>query len=92
MFYVLFFLVAGILVGVMLHKRTWLPSVSEKVTTIAIFLLLFTLGIKAGADRSIMGQLDTLGLTALGISMFALAGSVVVGWIVYVYFFKKQKL
>jgi len=91
MFNVLFFLLAGILVGVAFHKRTWLPKISEKLSALAIYLLLFTLGIKAGSDRTIMSRLDTLGLTALGISLFAIAGSVLTAWVVYKYFFKDLK-
>lgn len=91
MFNVLFFLLAGILVGIVLHKHTWLPPVAEKLSTIAIYLLLFTLGIKAGSDRTIMSRLDTLGLTALGISLFAIIGSVLTAWVVYKYFFKDLK-
>ena len=81
----------GILVGVAFHKRTWLPKISEKLSTITIYLLLFSLGIKAGADRTIMSQLDTLGLTALGISLFATIGSVLTACVVYKYFFKDLK-
>jgi uncharacterized membrane protein YbjE (DUF340 family) len=91
MFNVLYFLVAGILIGVLFHRQTWLPKVSEKLSTIIIYLLLFTLGIKAGSDRNVMSRLDTLGITALEISLFAVFGSVLTAWVVYTYVFKKIK-
>ncbi len=64
---------------------------SEKLSTITIYLLLFTLGLKAGSDNKIMSSLDTLGLTALGISLFALTGSVLAVWGIYKYVFKEIK-
>lgn len=91
MYQVLFFLLAGIIVGIAFHKRLWLSKVSEKLSSITIYLLLFTLGLKAGSDKMIMSQLDTLGLTALGISFFTIFGSVFTAWTMYKFVFKDLK-
>ena len=90
MFNVLIYLGLGIIAGIALHKVKQAASVLEKLTTVAIYLLLFTLGVKAGSDRSITSQLHTLGLTALLISAFAIAGSVGVAWVTYKLFFKDK--
>jgi hypothetical protein len=39
----------------------------------------------------VMSRLDTLGITALEISLFAVFGSVLTAWVVYTYVFKKIK-
>jgi hypothetical protein len=87
-FSVLFFLVGGIVIGAIFHKRTWLASVSGKLSMVAIYLLLFALGLKAGSNKVILTHLSSLGLTALMISLFAVTGSVFVAWMVYRYVFK----
>lgn len=90
MFNVLIYLGLGIIAGIGLHKVKQTAPILEKLTTVAIYLLLFTLGVKAGSDRSITSQLHTLGLTALLISAFAIAGSVGVAWVTYKLFFKDK--
>ena len=90
MFDVLIYLGIGIVVGIVLHKFKWISPLIEKLTTIAIYLLLFTLGLKAGLNKAIMSQLHTLGLTALLISIFAMAGSVGIAWITFKLFFKNK--
>ena len=91
MFYVLFFLGLGVLSGVILHKIKWISPVTEKCVSVAIFLLLFTLGLKAGLNKSIVSQLHTLGLTALIISVFAILGSSFIALMTYKLFFKDKE-
>ena len=88
---VLLFLISGIVGGIILRKFSWLPKLTERFITITIYLLLFTLGIKAGADKNITSQLQTLGITALLISSFAITGSVFLVWFVFKYFFKNNQ-
>jgi Kef-type K+ transport system membrane component KefB len=90
MFSILIYLGAGIIVGILLHKLTWVSKVLEKLTSLTIYLLLFSLGLSAGLNKVITSQLHTLGLTACTISLFAMAGSVGVAWVVYKLFFNKQ--
>lgn len=91
MFNVLYFLAGGILVGVILHRLDWISKLSEKLSGIIIYLLLFTLGLKAGSDKSVMSRLDSLGLTALEISLFTVMGSVLMAWFVYSFIFKQKE-
>ena len=47
-----------------------------KVQLIAIVILVFTMGSRIGADKSIVASLDSIGITALVITAFVFAGSV----------------
>lgn len=88
---VLFFLVAGIILGWFFRSYVNATKISEKLITITIFLLLFTLGLKAGADNRITSQLPTLGLTALLISLFAIGGSILVTWLYEKFFYQRKQ-
>ena len=90
MFTVIICLGIGIITGILLHKIKWMAPLLEKLTITAIYLLLFTLGLKAGLDKTITSQLHTLGFTALLISTFTLAGSVFMAWVTYKLFFKDK--
>jgi uncharacterized membrane protein YbjE (DUF340 family) len=92
MILVIAFLLAGIVLGFTIREKKKLKSKFDKSINISIYLLLFTLGIKAGSDDTIVRQLHSLGLTALIISLFAIAGSVLIAWLTYSLFFKKEKL
>ena len=88
---VLLFLFIGIVIGVVLRKVKHLSVISERLIHVTIYLLLFTLGVKAGADRNVMNQLQYLGLTSFLISCFAIAGSVFLVWVVFTIFMKKKQ-
>jgi Kef-type K+ transport system membrane component KefB len=90
MFNVLLFLGGGILVGLLFRNVESATRIVNKTTTVAIYLLLFLLGLKSGADKLIMNNLHTLGLTAFLISFFAIAGSVCTAWLTYVLFFRTK--
>jgi uncharacterized membrane protein YbjE (DUF340 family) len=82
MWNVLFFLAGGILMGWLLRNHDKTLLVSERFLTIAIFFLLFLLGIKAGSNKNIMGHLGTLGISSLWISLFSIAGSILVVYVI----------
>lgn len=66
----------GILVGsrrgVREKKLAWLG----RLQTVALILLILCLGIELGADEQVVASLGTIGLSALVITLAALAGSV----------------
>lgn len=90
MFDVLIFLMLGIVAGAAAHKLKPVEPIVHRSITIAVYLLLFTLGLNAGLNKIIISQLHTLGLTALLISTFAIAGSVGAAWITFKLFFKAK--
>ncbi len=83
-------MISGIIVGFLVKSKKRLVKGNDKLTTWAIYALLFLMGIGIGANKTIMGSLHTLGLKALAISLGAIAGSVLLGWVTYKLFFKRS--
>ena len=54
------------------RKLNWLG----RVQTVALILLILALGIEIGADEQVISSLGSIGLSALAITLLALAGSV----------------
>lgn len=72
----------GIVAGRLLRARPRLLRAADSVGAVAIYLLLFLLGLSVGGDPSIMGALEELGTQALVLSVGSVAGSVLVAAIV----------
>lgn len=66
----------GYIVGSKLKKSEKNFSWTGKVQFVAIVLLVFTMGSRIGADKSIIASLDSIGITAFITTVFVLAGSV----------------
>lgn len=78
------------LLGFLLRQRKKLISANEKLITYAIYLLLFMMGVSIGSNQQIMGSLSSLGITALLVSIGAVVGSILLGFIVSKLFFKSK--
>lgn len=85
---VLLLMLAGMLTGFLLRRETTILKINEKLTSLAIYVLLFLLGISVGLNKMIIQHLDRIGLQALLITIGAISGSVVALWILYRHFFK----
>lgn len=68
----------GVFTGYSFRKRK-LRFVNPVITGL-IWILLFLLGTEVGGNRMIIEGLHTLGLQALGITLAAVAGSVLCAW------------
>ncbi|MCR5745622.1 MAG: lysine exporter LysO family protein [Bacteroidales bacterium] len=68
-------LLAGFLFGLLLKGRVKLPT--SAITMASICLLLFILGLEIGGNEELLGNLPTMGLTALIVTVLAVLGSVV---------------
>lgn len=79
---------AGMLLGFLLRQRKKLMSANEKLITYAIYLLLFMMGVSIGSNQQIINSLSSLGITALLVSVGAVAGSILLGFFVSKLFFK----
>ena len=90
MFKIVFIMLGGVATGYLMRKRNlkWVTG----AITVAIWLLLFLLGIAVGLNGEILNNLDTIGIQALILSVFAVTGSVVLAKVVYCRFFKKEDL
>jgi uncharacterized membrane protein YbjE (DUF340 family) len=71
-------MLSGVVAGYFLRNRN-MKWVSRMVMAL-IWVLLFLLGIEVGANDSIINGLHTIGLEALLITVFALAGSLLGAW------------
>lgn len=80
-------MLGGALAGFLLRKKK-LGWVSQFIM-IAIWILLFLLGIAVGHNEEILNNLDTIGWQALVLSIGAVLGSVLLAGVVYRFFFKK---
>ncbi|MCL3779427.1 DUF340 domain-containing protein [Prolixibacteraceae bacterium JC049] len=84
---VLILMAAGIAVGLFIDKYPKLIKKVDQLITWSIYLLLFLLGIAVGVNDKIINNLDTIGVSALVITVGAVLGSVCMAWVVYKFFF-----
>lgn len=71
-------ILGGILTGRLLLGRRL--AFVQPLITVIIWALLFLLGVEAGSDPAVVGGLATLGVTALGLFAFSVAGSILASW------------
>lgn len=90
MFKVIAVMALGVIVGRTLKSKN--IGFMGKAISVLIWLLLFLLGVSVGANGEIMGSLDTIGVSAIILSLFAVLGSVIAAWVVYKYIFKKNHI
>ena len=79
-------LLAGFLFGLLLKGRVKLPT--SAITMASICLLLFILGLEIGGNDELLGNLPTMGLTALIVTVLAVLGSIVLARL----FTKKEEM
>ena len=91
MLIILVLLAAGIFFGRMIRNNTYGLKLIDRITTASIYLLLFLMGISIGSNKEIVSNLSKLGITALIITAFSLAGSILLSILVYRVFFRNTK-
>lgn len=82
-------MLAGVLTGFLLRNRN-MKWVSHVVMAL-IWVLLFLLGTDVGANDKIIRGLHTIGLEALLITFFALAGSLLGAWALWTWINKGRE-
>lgn len=79
------FLIGAVVLGFAVARLNYLPRVIHenmgKISTFALILLLFSMGMSMGADPKITSNLPSLGGKALVLSLFTVLGSVFVVWL-----------
>lgn len=88
---VLVLMTLGIGIGWFLHKKEKLLKLTDKLTNWAIYLLLFLLGLSVGTNEKILQNFHQIGFQAILITVFAVAGSIIVSWLLYIFVFKKDE-
>ena len=91
MIIVILLLVAGFVAGMLLRRRQSLKKTANLLLNISIYLLLFFMGLGIGSNDEIIGGFLKLGETAVILTFFVLAGSILVSWIIYRFFFRDTK-
>ncbi len=91
MFTVLTIMSAGVVLGYVIRHKTRFIKYIDLSINIAIYLLLFLLGISVGANKIILDNLGTLGFNALLLAAGAVAGSVGLSYLTYKLFFAADK-
>ena len=88
---VLALMTAGIFIGWLFQNKKKFLKINSELTNWAIYLLLFLLGVSVGTNEKILNNFDKIGLQAISITIFAVIGSIMVSWITYIMFFKKDE-
>jgi len=87
---VLLLMTAGIIIGTFVGKFPKFIKGVDKLTSWAIYLLLFLLGIGVGLNDKIINNLPTIGVQAIVLTLGAVLGSLVLALITYTLFFKQK--
>lgn len=81
----MFLLIGALALGFIVARYNLLPQFLEgkmaKVGSLALFLLLFSMGISIGVNPDIISTLPSLGWKALVLSMGSIVGSVFLVWL-----------
>lgn len=88
MFTVIGFMFAGMLLGYLFRKKE--IAASQHLTTVLIWVLLFLLGIEVGSNENIIQGIHNLGIEALILTIFGLAGSILSAWALWKILYKKE--
>ncbi len=83
------FFASGIGLGILFRKKKNFLKYSEKLVNIAIFALLFFLGISVGSDPRVVSNISTLGWQAMLLSGGAILGSLILAKLVAFFFLKE---
>lgn len=88
---VLTLMTIGIVLGFAIQNKSKIVKSIDPMINIAIYVLLFLLGISVGVNETIISNLDTLGAQALLLTFGGVMGSVVLAFFTYKFFFKTKK-
>ncbi len=91
MWIILILLLAGTLAGFAFSRLNGFNNITDKATLYIIYLLLFFMGLSVGTKPEIMKNLAGIGLDALLISLFAIAGSIFTAFFLYRYILNKDE-
>jgi uncharacterized membrane protein YbjE (DUF340 family) len=84
---VLILMISGIILGLATGKYSQVLYINERLLNFAIYILLLLLGIAVGSNEKIINNLYLIGFQALIITIGAIAGSVILCWLIYKTFF-----
>jgi uncharacterized membrane protein YbjE (DUF340 family) len=83
MWIILILLLAGSVAGFFLGRIRGFNRVTDKAGLYIIYILLFFMGLGVGSRPEVMKNLGRIGLDALLIAVFAIAGSIFAAYLLY---------
>ena len=83
--------VFGMAIGRLVKKRPAFHKFNERLTMVAVFLLLFLLGVSVGINPDIIKNLPSIGFQAIFLSLGAISGTLLLAWGVVILFFKDER-
>ena len=87
---ILAIMATGMVLGYLLRSRTALFQLVDKIVMAVIFLLLFVLGISVGTNETVISNIHLIGMKALGLTVGAVAGSILCCAFVWKVFFSER--
>ncbi len=81
---------AGVLTGFLLIGRPVWHRYNNKLLNLAIYGMLFLLGISVGTNKELIGNLGKIGYESVAISIASIAGSVLFSTFVFRFLFKQN--
>lgn len=91
MIIVLSLMLAGMIIGAIFSDKKKFISIVDKYVNWAIYALIFLLGISIGLNKTIVNNLDSIGIKSLAITFGAVLGSILFALVAYKIFFKKTE-
>ncbi|PWJ43126.1 LysO family transporter [Sediminitomix flava] len=80
----------GVIIGVLLRNKGRLADLTEKATTVMIWILLFFLGVSVGTNEEVLNNLTDLGGQALLLTLGGIGGSIFCSYFIYKLFYLKK--
>ncbi len=88
---VIAFFVTGAFLGFLLRKQKKIIGNIDRITNWTVYLLLFLLGLSVGANRTIIRNIGKIGIQALILALGAIAGSIVLSFVISKLLLKDRK-
>ncbi len=86
---VILLFIAGIVAGLLFRNKNKAKKRIDILVTVAIYALLFLLGISVGINNKIIEDFSKIGLQAVLLTIGAVFGSLILAKVVYHLFFKR---
>jgi uncharacterized membrane protein YbjE (DUF340 family) len=82
MWTIVLLLLAGVAIGLLIAGRKKAHSISDRLMTYSVYLLLFFMGLRVGTSEEVMQNLAATGLVSLLIAMAGMAGSILFAFLI----------
>jgi len=88
---ILIIMFSGIILGYIFRRRRSIITIADKLAGWSIYLLLFLLGLSIGNNEMIINNFAQIGFNSILLTISGITGSVLLSFIAYKFFFKKDE-